>query len=73
MRRCARETGRLITVEDHYAVGGLGDAVARAVAVDGAVVSRLAVREIPRSGTPEELVDFHGLSARRIADAVRAK
>jgi transketolase len=73
MRRCARETGRLITVEDHYAVGGLGDAVARAVAPDGAAVTRLAVREIPRSGTPEQLIDTYGLSAARIADAVRAK
>ena len=73
LRRCARETGRLITVEDHYAVGGLGDAVARAVAPDGAAVTRLAVREIPRSGTPEQLIDVYGLSARRIAEAVRAK
>jgi transketolase len=73
MRRCARETGRILTVEDHYIVGGLGDAVARAVAADGAVVERLAVREIPRSGTPEQLVDVYGLSARRIAEAVRAK
>ena len=73
MRRCARETGRLITVEDHYAVGGLGDAVARAVAIDGAAVTRLAVREIPRSGTPDQLIDVYGLSARRIADVVRAK
>ena len=73
MRRCARETGRLITVEDHYAVGGLGDAVARAVAIEGAAVTRLAVREIPRSGTPDQLIDVYGLSARRIADVVRAK
>ena len=47
MRRCARETGRIITVEDHYVVGGLGDAVARAVAADGAAVERLAVRGDP--------------------------
>jgi transketolase len=73
LRRCASETGRILTVEDHYVVGGLGDAVARAVAADGAVVERLAVREIPRSGTPEQLVDVYGLSARRIAEAVRAK
>ncbi len=72
MQRCARETARLITVEDHYAVGGLGDAVARAVAPVGAVVTRLAVREIPRSGTPEELIHHYGLSAQKIADAVRA-
>ena len=73
LRRCARETGRLITVEDHYAVGGLGDAVARAVAGDTARVTRLAVPEIPRSGTPDQLLDVYGLSARRIAEAVRTR
>jgi transketolase len=71
--RCARETkGRLITVEDHYAAGGVGDAVASAVAPEGFTVQRLAVREIPRSGTPEQLVDHFGISARHIVAAVRA-
>jgi transketolase len=73
MRRCARETRRIVTVEDHYAVGGLGDAVARAVAPIGTVVTRLAVREIPRSGTPEQLIDAYGLSARTIVDTIRAQ
>jgi transketolase len=71
--RCARETkGRLITVEDHYAAGGIGDAVAAAVAAEGFTVTRLAVREIPRSGTPEQLVDHYGISARHIVAAVMA-
>jgi transketolase len=65
-----RETGRLITVEDHYISGGLGDAVARAVAPAGLTVTRLAVREIPRSGKPEELLDTYGISARHIVEAV---
>jgi transketolase len=70
--RCARETkGRLITVEDHYVVGGIGDAVAAAVAGHGFAVHRLAVREIPRSGAPEQLLDYYGISARHIVDAVR--
>jgi transketolase len=64
-------TGRLITVEDHYAVGGLGDAVARAVAPAGLAVTRLAVPEIPRSGKPEELIDHYGLSARHIIREVQ--
>lgn len=71
--QAARETGRLITVEDHYLAGGLGDAVARAIAAAGATVTRLAVREIPRSGTPEELIDLYGISARHIVAAVLAK
>jgi transketolase len=71
--RCARETkGRLITVEDHYASGGIGDAVAAAVAAEGFTVRRLAVREIPRSGTPEQLLDRYGISARHIVAAVVA-
>jgi transketolase len=73
MQQACTDTGRLITVEDHYAVGGLGDAVARAVAPIGGTVTRMCVREIPRSGTPDELVHVYGLSAQKIADAVRAK
>jgi transketolase len=63
--------GRLITVEDHYAAGGIGDAVAEAVADAGFTVHRLAVREIPRSGKPEELVERFGISATHIVDAVK--
>ena len=71
LTRCARETkGRLITVEDHYPGGGIGEAVASAVAAAGFTVRRLAVTEIPRSGTPEELLDRYGISARHIVNAV---
>jgi transketolase len=62
--------GRLITVEDHYAAGGIGDAVAEAVASAGFEVHRLAVRRIPRSGKPEELLDKFGISAAHIVEAV---
>ena len=68
----ARETGRLISVEDHYASGGIGDAVARAVAPIGMTVRRLAVGRIPRSGKPDELLDTFGISARHIVAAVQA-
>src|SRR5205823_2223861 len=53
--------GRLITVEDHYAHGGLGDAVSEAVGDEGFRIHRLAIREIPRSGTAEELIDRYGI------------
>jgi transketolase len=67
-----RATGnRLITVEDHYAAGGLGDAVSEAVAAEGIVVERLAIREVPRSGGSAELLDRFGISSRHIVDAVR--
>jgi len=68
--RCARDTRRLVTVEDHYAAGGVGDAVAAAVADGGFTVERLCVREIPRSGTPEQLIDHYGISSRHIVAAV---
>lgn len=70
----ARATnGRVVTVEDHYAAGGLGDAVSEAIAPGGFGVRRLAVREIPRSGQPEELLDRYGISARHIVAAVLAR
>jgi transketolase len=64
--------GRMFTVEDHYAAGGLGDAVSEAVWDQGFKVRRLAVREIPRSGPPEELLDRYGISAAAIVKAVKA-
>ena len=63
--------GRMITVEDHYAAGGIGDAVAEAVADAGLSVHRLAVREIARSGKPDELLDKYGISAKHIVEAVK--
>jgi transketolase len=63
--------GHIITVEDHYAAGGIGDAVAEAVSETSIRVHRIAVREIPRSGKPEELLDRYGVSARHIVSAVK--
>jgi len=73
LRQAARATGGLIvTVEDHYAHGGIGDAVLGALAADRVAVYKLAVREIPRSGGPEELLDKYGISARAIVGKVRS-
>jgi transketolase len=63
--------GVVITVEDHYAPGGLGDAVAEAIAPAGFAVKKLAVREIPRSGKADELLDRYGISARHVIETVR--
>lgn len=62
---------RILTVEDHYAHGGLGDAVLSAVATEGIKVHKLAVREIPHSGKPEELIDHYGIGVRSIVEAVK--
>jgi transketolase len=72
LKLAAAETGgRMVTVEDHYAGGGLGEAVAAATS-GVATVRILAVRDIPRSGKAEELLDRFGISARHIVDAVRS-
>jgi len=66
--------GRLVTVEDHWPEGGLGEAVLTALAQAGITPARfklLAVTGMPHSGKPDELVDAFGISARHIAAAVR--
>jgi transketolase len=71
--QAARATGGLVvTVEDHYAHGGIGDAVLAALATERVEVHKLAVGEIPRSGAPEELLEKYGLSAAAIVRKVRA-
>ncbi|KAM4019164.1 transketolase-like protein 1 [Anomaloglossus baeobatrachus] len=65
--------GHIITVEDHYKEGGIGDAVAAAVAGEpGFVIQSLAVKGVPRSGKPTELLEVFGISAKCIVDAVKA-
>jgi len=66
--------GRLVTVEDHWPEGGLGEAVLAALAQAGAVPSKfrlLAVNGMPHSGKADELLDAFGISARHIAAAAR--
>nr|XP_008271722.3 transketolase-like protein 2 [Oryctolagus cuniculus] len=65
--------GRVVTVEDHYREGGLGEAVCAAVAREPAVrVHLLAVSGVPRSGRPRELLDAFGISAGHIVAAVKS-
>jgi len=63
--------GRVITVEDHYPEGGLGDAVLAAVASSrNIIVRKLAVNAVPRSGPPADLLEMFGISANNIVTAV---
>ncbi|MBZ4394130.1 transketolase [Myxococcus sp. AS-1-15] len=76
LRQAAKETqGRLLVVEDHWAEGGLADAVLEAFS-DGTEplprVKRLAVRKLPGSGKPEELLAAAGIDATHIVEAVHA-
>ena len=71
LRRAAQETEAIITAEDHYPEGGLGEALAAAVAGSGAPVQVLAVTRAPHSGTGAELLAEQGLDAAGIAAADR--
>lgn len=68
--RAAAETKGFVTVEDHGACGGLGEAVAAAVA-GRSRIEILAVRELPRSGTPTELMHAYGIDKDAIVAAVK--
>ncbi|HEX5937241.1 MAG TPA: transketolase [Actinomycetota bacterium] len=73
LRAAASETRLLVVVEDHRIEGGLGDAVLDALASSGATtapVRKLAVADMPGSGTPEELRAWAGIDADAIVRAV---
>jgi transketolase len=72
LRVSGKETNNLmITVEDHSGWGGIGDAVAGAVSPAGIRVHQLAVREVPRSGKPEELLAAYGIDRSAIVQMVK--
>jgi transketolase len=73
LQAASEATGRIITVEDHFPEGGLGDAVLAALAEkdEHPHVLKLAVREMPRSGKPDELLNAYGIDAEHIVEAAR--
>ena len=81
LHKAATETGTLITVEDHWPEGGLGDAVLAAFAAcekdakqakPTPKIVKMAVCSMPGSGTPQELLDAAGISAKHIVNAVKS-
>jgi transketolase len=73
IRAAAQKTNNLVlTVEDHYPEGGLGDAVAGSLSKDGIKVHKLAIFELPRSGKPEELMAKYGIDAAAIVQKVKS-
>ncbi len=75
LARAARETGALVVVEDHWCEGGMGDAVLAAFSGNGMTLPKvihMAVRSMPGSGSPDELVDAAGISARHIVETVKS-
>jgi transketolase len=74
LSKAARETAAIVTVEDHWPEGGLGEAVLSALAEqpNRPPVLRLAVRDMPMSGQPDELLHAAGIDADAIVHTVRA-
>ncbi|MCZ9884410.1 transketolase [Arthrobacter sp. B2a2-09] len=73
-RTCLETGGRIVVAEDHYAQGGIGSAVLEALASANTPklhMALLAVRELPGSGEPKDLLNAAGISARHIAAAAR--
>jgi transketolase len=72
LREAAESTqGRIVVAEDHWPEGGIGEAVLSALAGEQLRFAHLAVREMPGSGTPAELLAAAGIDAEHIADAAR--
>ncbi len=69
LEKAARETKAIVTVEDHYPEGGLGEAAAAALSETGARIHILAVRRMPKSGKPEELLRYEEISKEAITTA----
>jgi transketolase len=69
----AATSGRIVVAEDHYPAGGIGEAVLEAFNDAGhpVQIAHLAVRGLPGSGTPQELMEAAGISASHIAQAAR--
>ncbi len=73
LRAAARETGTIVTIEDHWPEGGLGDAVLEVLAADAdrPRIVKLAVSHLPGSATPAEQLALAGIDAAHIAAAAR--
>lgn len=71
VRKAAEDTRVIFTIEDHFAEGGLGEAVLTSLSDHSTPVNCLAVRKRPLSGTPDRQLAAQGISAAKIAQAVR--
>jgi transketolase len=69
--KAAKETGAVVTVEDHWEEGGIGEVVATALADSGisTKLERLAVTERPGSGPPQDLLAAAGIDAEHVISA----
>jgi len=71
LMEAARKTKTIITVEDHFAEGGLGEAVKSALEAFPIPVHSLAVGKMPKSGKPDELLDYENISKNAIVRKIK--
>ena len=71
LKKAGNITKAIITVEDHYIEGGIGEAVRSALAAYNIPVYSLSVKKIPKSGNPGELLDYEEISKNAIIKKVR--
>ena len=71
--KAAKETGKVVTVEDHWPQGGLGEAVLEVLSQEktSTLVTKLAVSSMPTSGSPEDLLSAAGIDSQHITEAVK--
>lgn len=67
----ARKTKAILTVEDHYEAGGLGEAVKNVLSEQTTPIYSLYVSKMPKSGSPQELLDYEGISKNAIIRTVK--
>lgn len=70
LKKAARDTKVIFTVEDHFAEGGVGEAVRSALADLPIKTVSLTVRKIPKSGKPDELLNYEEISSQTIVKEV---
>ena len=72
LMEAAHDTKACITVEDHFAEGGIGEAVGSVLSSLRTPLYSLAVRKVPRSGKPEQLLDYEEISKQSIIQKIQA-
>lgn len=70
LKKAANETKLILTVEDHYEAGGIGEAVKSCLSDNKIQTYSLFVSKKPKSGKPEELLDYEEISAKNIVKEV---
>ncbi|MGA9175898.1 MAG: transketolase C-terminal domain-containing protein [Desulfobacterales bacterium] len=73
LQQAAKETPCMITVEDHYPEGGIGEAVRSGLGTVSVPLFSLAVRKKPKNGKPQELLDFEEISKDAIIKKVKER